>query len=542
MKTLIRFTKPIWLTFIISTLIYQSDIFPAQFLDESRKGDWFNAGYLKFLDEGDLEITKVNNVLDYGATNDNIDIDDNNRLSIMEAIDDRDLDPEGLTLIYFPEGEYKISSQLNILGIENIILRGEGRESSKFNFDFDLEDDIKAIMIGSGSEKVGIEDLYLTRVDSVESGSMIGIYYSSNCWLKNIESYRPPSTHISIGSSHNIEIRESIFHHAWNYGVGGNGYGISIGQDGSHILAENNIFFHLRHSMILSRNSFDNVFGYNYSTDPYTSESYFGITDWPADMCLHGDADGNGTPPTRNLFEGNIGSLMHADNAWGANGDYNTFFRNRATYYGLIIEQPSHNQNIIGNEVDNIDGTPPATMVMGPFNIMSEGNVVIGNTNFTTNPVTYPQGDDYSGDLSLYFDPNDLPHFLTNLNFFPPIGAVDDSNLGGGTNPAKERYDLLFGGSTHLSESVPKSVELLGNYPNPFNGSTTISFNLVNRGFVELDLYNSKGQLVDNLLSKDLNSGTNSITIDRDDLSSGVYYYTLKTDNTITTSSILLIK
>lgn len=88
----------------------------------------------------------------------------------------------------------------------------------------------------------------------------------------------------------------------------------------------------------------------------------------------------------------------------------------------------------------------------------------------------------------------------------------------------------------------PLRTELNQNYPNPFNPSTTISFTVENNNKVSLSVYNSNGQLVKNLVNKNLNKGKYSVPFDADDLNSGVYYYRMKAGNKILTKKMILVK
>jgi len=89
--------------------------------------------------------------------------------------------------------------------------------------------------------------------------------------------------------------------------------------------------------------------------------------------------------------------------------------------------------------------------------------------------------------------------------------------------------------------------EILGNYPNPFNPSTTIYFSLENDSYIELSVYNLKGQLVNNLVSGDFAQGRHDIIWNGEDeqgnmLSSGIYLYKLNTGDNIFTRRMLLLK
>lgn len=94
---------------------------------------------------------------------------------------------------------------------------------------------------------------------------------------------------------------------------------------------------------------------------------------------------------------------------------------------------------------------------------------------------------------------------------------------------------------------VPKEFILEGNYPNPFNPSTVIEFQLPKTEKVELSIYNILGQKVRQLVNSELTAGINMITWDgRNDakiqLSSGIYFYSIKVGNNVFSGKIVMIK
>ncbi len=85
------------------------------------------------------------------------------------------------------------------------------------------------------------------------------------------------------------------------------------------------------------------------------------------------------------------------------------------------------------------------------------------------------------------------------------------------------------------------------NYPNPFNPKTTIQFNNPQAGEVTVDIYNLKGQLVKNLVNRDMEQGVHKIvwngTNNANNISaSGVYFYKIKSGNATATKKIILMK
>ncbi|MDP8202525.1 MAG: lectin like domain-containing protein [Candidatus Tenebribacter burtonii] len=95
---------------------------------------------------------------------------------------------------------------------------------------------------------------------------------------------------------------------------------------------------------------------------------------------------------------------------------------------------------------------------------------------------------------------------------------------------------------------IPIVNSLNGNYPNPFNPTTTISFSVAQTSsFVTLEIYNLKGQKIKKFEIRNLKSGINNIVWNGDDnsgkaVSSGVYYYKLQVDKFFQTKKMVLIK
>ncbi|MCP4705371.1 MAG: T9SS type A sorting domain-containing protein [candidate division Zixibacteria bacterium] len=94
---------------------------------------------------------------------------------------------------------------------------------------------------------------------------------------------------------------------------------------------------------------------------------------------------------------------------------------------------------------------------------------------------------------------------------------------------------------------VPEEYTLNQNYPNPFNPSTTIQFSLPRLSKVEIEVYNILGQTVRNLVNDEKPAGQYQVTWDGRDnsgktVSSGIYFYKIKTDNFTSSKKMLLLK
>ncbi|MDP3114021.1 MAG: C25 family cysteine peptidase [Candidatus Cloacimonadaceae bacterium] len=89
--------------------------------------------------------------------------------------------------------------------------------------------------------------------------------------------------------------------------------------------------------------------------------------------------------------------------------------------------------------------------------------------------------------------------------------------------------------------------QLLGNYPNPFNPSTNISFNLPIKSIVNLTIFNLKGQKVKTLVNAELPSGKHDIVWNGKDensspVSSGIYLYRINAGSWQDSRKMMLMK
>jgi len=90
-------------------------------------------------------------------------------------------------------------------------------------------------------------------------------------------------------------------------------------------------------------------------------------------------------------------------------------------------------------------------------------------------------------------------------------------------------------------------TSISGNFPNPFNPSTTIEFNLAKASFTRLEIYNVKGQLVRTLAREELRTGKYELVWNgRDDtgceVSSGIYFVKLSHDGKSYSRKMMLMK
>ncbi len=137
--------------------------------------------------------------------------------------------------------------------------------------------------------------------------------------------------------------------------------------------------------------------------------------------------------------------------------------------------------------------------------------------------------DSYYNDLE---DPNNAGFAL-----WPALGTVRSDMGAHGGDP----YHVT--GFETAGTLPPFQFELKQNYPNPFNPLTTIEFQLSGFQNITLKIYNILGQEVTTLLAKKLKAGKYKVVWNAIDLSSGVYFCQLKTEQgQVQTRKLMLIK
>ncbi len=377
-------------------------------------------------------------------------------------------------------------------------------------------------------KNVAVSCLKITRVDRpAEGGYNIFIDYAINSRLAGLESDTSSGSHVYISRSALIKVEGSYFHHAFAYdGISTHGYGITLAHHTGGCLVVNNIFSHLRHAMMVKTGANGNVFAYNYSRDPFRSES---ISDLSGDISLHGHY------PFANLFEGNIIQNIIIDHYWGPSGPLNTFFRNRAELWGIIMTQSdtteTSDQNFVGNECTN------TSFFHGQFALKGANNFVYANNILG---VIIPASSGELPDTSYYL--SEKPDFWKTDEPWPDIGLPNE--LGTGVIPAKQRFE-----NEGLLTVCPEEVTAVRKYitgdaawqigPNPVRGKLYIFAPAGElSGAFSVRIYNMQGKL---LLAKEYQKRDVVVTLDKN-LKSGVYLVEISSKKSRLLKKIVLVR
>lgn len=141
---------------------------------------------------------------------------------------------------------------------------------------------------------------------------------------------------------------------------------------------------------------------------------------------------------------------------------------------------------------------------------------------------------DTAPDDKLFFGTN--PFVLPTLNngyHYVYLSSKSFIDLPVVTVPAADSKD---------GNETPYMYSLSQNYPNPFNPTTNFRFRIANFGLVQLKVFNILGEEVATLVNEELKPGSYEVRFDGTNLSSGVYFYQIKSGSFIDTKKMVLVK
>jgi len=90
--------------------------------------------------------------------------------------------------------------------------------------------------------------------------------------------------------------------------------------------------------------------------------------------------------------------------------------------------------------------------------------------------------------------------------------------------------------------TIPKEYKLSHNYPNPFNPSTNISFDIPKASYVNITVYDILGRVINNIISGNYQPGKYQTTFDGTNFSSGLYFCVMKSETYFSVQKMLLAK
>lgn len=187
----------------------------------------------------------------------------------------------------------------------------------------------------------------------------------------------------------------------------------------------------------------------------------------------------------------------------------------------------------------------------------------LGTTNFSNcanvNPHLWYSGNpvNKTGWINCY--PSDKRMMITcgpfNLEKDKPADIIVAYTVGQGGNSlnsitvakanyeaAKAKYKSFPVGNERIVSKKVKDLYLSQNYPNPFNPITVIKFSLPLKSNVSLKVYDILGREVKTLINGIKEAGIQEIPFEASNLSSGIYFYRLETQDFTQTRKMILLK
>jgi hypothetical protein len=96
--------------------------------------------------------------------------------------------------------------------------------------------------------------------------------------------------------------------------------------------------------------------------------------------------------------------------------------------------------------------------------------------------------------------------------------------------------------ATVLGQPLPQECRLEGNFPNPFNAATALSYQLSANSYVSLRVYDTAGRLVETLVDGWRSAGAHELTWEAGDLPSGIYVHRLQAGSWTASGKMILLK
>lgn len=182
------------------------------------------------------------------------------------------------------------------------------------------------------------------------------------------------------------------------------------------------------------------------------------------------------------------------------------------------------------------------------FSVTGGGKVVGEDSVFCE--ISSDQGSNWQPLMVYSPETPDLQHYKMEFDLSPATGSEVLFRWRHSTNATMDAEGALIDSVLIYSDNVGidqsntaiKSSEITESYPNPFNNSTVVNYNITQAGEIKLAVYNAKGEIVRTLFNGRVNAGVYNSTFNADGLNSGLYFYRLTTPAGISTRKVMLVK
>ena len=263
-------------------------------------------------------------------------------------------------------------------------------------------------------------------------------------------------------------------------------------------------------------------FAFQYGKIEIRAKLPSGLGTWPAIWTLGKNINENGA------YWDNQG---YGTTSWPACGEIDIM--EHWGYNQNYVQSATHTPSSYGGTV-NIGGQviPTASSEFHTYTLLWYPDKLIfsvdGNIHYTYKPI------ELNSDTWPF---NEEQYLLLNFAILPDI----DPNFVADT--LEVEYVRVYQSAPLSIDEIDNSISFgLINTPNPAKNYTIISYNLPDNANVQLYIHNVNGQLIKTLLEEKQTAGKHQIKWNTDNLLSGIYFYTLKTENNIVTKKCIINK
>ena len=263
-------------------------------------------------------------------------------------------------------------------------------------------------------------------------------------------------------------------------------------------------------------------FAFQYGKIEIRAKLPSGLGTWPAIWTLGKNINENGA------YWDNQG---YGTTSWPACGEIDIM--EHWGYNQNYVQSATHTPSSYGGTV-NIGGQviPTASSEFHTYTLLWYPDRLVfsvdGNIHYTYKPIelnsnTWPF--------------NEEQYLLLNFAILPDI----DPNFVADT--LEVEYVRVYQSAPLSIDEIDNSISFgLINTPNPAKNYTIISYNLPDNANIQLYIHNVNGQLIKTLLEEKQTAGKHQIKWNTDNLLSGIYFFTLKTENNIVTKKCIISK
>jgi len=254
----------------------------------------------------------------------------------------------------------------------------------------------------------------------------------------------------------------------------------------------------------------------------------------------------NGDGPGGSIVDNTIG--YDKIPTWGGDSTYQDMLSPPAPPdpYALdarLITPPSRPTSIPlglgGGALEDYRGFTSTTQI-DTFVVQMRGHDDVGTDNLAPVTLTWPSGLNKLAPTWVLKARSGAT--FTDVNMLSTTSTVITPAAGGPVQVYIIKTGSLAVSVENAGNALPASYALSQNFPNPFNPTTSIRFDLPERAQTTLHVYDLLGRVVRTLVNTTLNPGSYQVTLDGEGLSSGMYIYRLQAGPTVLHRRMMLLK